>query len=82
MFRVLHCSLDNQITNLHFQLCPDQPCGAASAIVGATLSPASVELQNPCLAFSIGDDGDAAANKKPKNNNDCLRDYISIGGKM
>ena len=38
-----------------------------------------MELQNPCLAFTVGDE--ANDGKKTANNNACLRDYISIGGK-
>ena len=37
-----------------------------------------MELQNPCLAFTVGDE--ANDGKKTANNNACLRDYISIGG--
>ena len=60
------------------QLCPDQPCGATTAIGnGVTLGAAGANGVLPCVAFSVGVDdntGNAIAGDL------CMGDLIRING--
>ena len=47
--------------NFVLQLCPDQPCGATTAIGnGVTLGAAGANGVLPCIAFSVGVDANEA----------------------
>ena len=60
------------------QLCPDQPCGATTAIGnGVTLGAAGTQGVLPCVAFSVG----VNANEEQGIPGDlCMGDLIRING--
>ena len=63
-----------------FQLCPDQPCGAAKTVGNGIVLPAVADATQqaaPCIAFSIGVDADEV---NSITDNDCKGDLIRING--
>ena len=60
------------------QLCPDQPCGATTAIGnGVTLGAAGTQGVLPCVAFSVGVDANEEQGIPGVN---CKGDLIRING--